>query len=185
MEWLHNTVLGRVVLLAVFVLSLQIPIHWIHGLVGEREANRLAAVAEVQASAGGVQMVSGPVLLVPYLGSHSGFFDPSRPATKRNYAILRPQTLDVRGTMSPFVRTRGIFDVLLYSFEAASTVQVVLEVRVTSNQDDLTAPFIWRTNVMANTGDPTEDDGSLVRGGLGDSCWRITAIPVESEFLHT
>ncbi len=37
MEWLHNTVLGRVVLLAVFVLSLQIPIHWIHGLVGERE----------------------------------------------------------------------------------------------------------------------------------------------------
>ncbi len=28
----------------------------------------------------------------------------------------------------------------------------------------LTAPFIWRTNVMANTGDPTEDDGSLVGG---------------------
>ena len=114
MEWLHKTVLGRMVLLAVFVLSLQIPILWIHGLVGEREANRLAAVAEVQASAGGVQMVSGPVLLLPYLGSHSGFFDPSRPATKRNYAILRPQTLDVRGTMSPLVRTRGIFDVLLY-----------------------------------------------------------------------
>ncbi len=114
MEWLHNTVLGRVVLLAVFVLSLQLPIHWIHELVGEREANRHAAVAEVQASAGGAQMASGPVLLVPYLRSQLGFFDPSRPATKRNYAILRPQTLDVRGTMSPLVRTRGIFDVLLY-----------------------------------------------------------------------
>ena len=114
MEWLHNTVLGRVVLLAVFVLSLQLPIYWIHELVGEREANRHAAVAEVQASAGGAQMASGPVLLVPYLRSQLGFFDPSRPATKRNYAILRPQTLDVRGTMSPLVRTRGIFDVLLY-----------------------------------------------------------------------
>ena len=114
MEWLHNTVLGRVVLLAVFVLVLQLPIHWIHGLVGEREANRLAAVAEVQASAGGVQIASGPVLLVPYLNSRSGFFDPARPATQRNYAILRPQTLDVQGTVSPLVRTRGIFDVLLY-----------------------------------------------------------------------
>lgn len=114
MEWLHNTVLGRVVLLTVFVLALQLPIHWIHELVGEREANRLAAVAEVQASAGGVRIVAGPVLLVPYLGSRSGFFDPTRPATKRNYAVLRPETLDVRGTLAPLVRTRGIFDVLLY-----------------------------------------------------------------------
>jgi len=114
MEWLFETVLGRVVVLAVLVIGLQLPIHWIHELVGEREANRHAAVAEVQASAGGVRKMRGPVLLVPYLGSHSGFFDPEKPSTRRNYAVLRPRTLDVEGTLSPEVRTRGIFDVLLY-----------------------------------------------------------------------
>jgi inner membrane protein len=116
MEWLHNTVVGRVVLLALLVLALQLPIHWIHGLVGEREANRIAAVAEVQASAGGVQLASGPMLLVPYLGASTGFFDPSTPSktTKRNYAILRPHTLEIRGTIAPVVRARGIFDVLVY-----------------------------------------------------------------------
>ncbi len=114
MEWLHNTMLGRVVLLTLFVLTLQLPIHKIHGLIGEREANRIEAVAEVEASAGGMRVAMGPVLLVPYLGSHSGFFDPSRPATKRNYAVLRPRSLAVRGTISPIVRTRGIFDVLVY-----------------------------------------------------------------------
>ena len=114
MKWLHNTVLGRVVLLAVFVISLQLPIHWIQELVGEREANRLAAVAEVQASAGGVQMASGPVLLVPYLGSHSGFFDPSEAGDDAELCDLETANVDVRGTMSPIVRTRGIFDVLLY-----------------------------------------------------------------------
>ncbi len=114
MKWLHNTVLGRVVLLAVFVISLQLPIHWIQELVGEREANRLAAVAEVQGSAGGVQMASGPVLLVPYLGSHSGFFDPSEAGDDAELCDLETANVDVRGTMSPIVRTRGIFDVLLY-----------------------------------------------------------------------
>ena len=114
MEWLHNTVLGKVVLLAVFVLALQLPIHWIHELVGEREANRLAAVADVQASAGGAQMATGPVLLVPCLGSHSGFIDLTKSGTQPNYALLRPETLEIRGTMTPLVRTRGIFDVLVY-----------------------------------------------------------------------
>ena len=151
MEWLYNTILGRVVLLAVFVLALQIPIHWIHGLVGEREANRIAAVTEVQASAGGAKAAAGPVLLVPYLGSHSGFFDPTRPATNKSYAVLRPRSLDVRGTIVPVVRTRGIFDVLLYRaslhFEAEFARPDPADLGLVDEQ------VLWEELVVALAGD--------------------------------
>ena len=112
--WFRDSVLGRLALLGALILALQVPIFWIYGLVGEREGNRLTAIAEVQESWGGSQLAQGPVLVVPYRNAETFWFDPSESSVGIHYAYLRPRELRIRTTMLPIVRTRGIFDVLLY-----------------------------------------------------------------------
>ena len=112
--WFRDSVLGRLVLLGALILALQVPIVWIHGLVGEREGNRLAAIAEVQESWGSSQLPQGPVLVVPYRSAETPWIDPYESSIGVTYAYLRPRDLRIRATLSPAVRTRGIFDVLLY-----------------------------------------------------------------------
>ena len=111
-------------LLGALILALQVPIVGIYGLVGEREGNRLAAIAEVRESWGGSQLPQGPVLVVPYRSAETPWIDPYESSMGVAYAYLRPHELRIRATMSPIVRTRGIFDVLLYRaafhFEARS-----------------------------------------------------------------
>ena len=101
-------------LLGALILALQVPIVGIYGLVGEREGNRLAAIAEVRESWGGSQLPQGPVLVVPYRSAETPWIDPYERSMGVAYAYLRPHELRIRATMSPIVRTRGIFDVLLY-----------------------------------------------------------------------
>ena len=101
-------------LLGALILALQVPIVGIYGLVGEREGNRLAAIAEVRESWGGSQLPQGPVLVVPYRSAETPWIDPYESSMGVAYAYLRPHELRIRATMSPIVRTRGIFDVLLY-----------------------------------------------------------------------
>ena len=112
--WFRDSLLGRMVLLGALILALQVPIVWIHGLVGEREENRLAAIAEVRESWGGSQLPQGPVLVVPYRSATTPWIDPYENSMGVAYAYLRPRELRIRATLSPIVRTRGIFDVLLY-----------------------------------------------------------------------
>ena len=106
--------LGRMALLGALILALQVPIVGIYGLVGEREGNRLVAIAEVRESWGGSQLPQGPVLVVPYRSAETPWVDPYESSMGVAYAYLRPHELRIRATMSPIVRTRGIFDVLLY-----------------------------------------------------------------------
>ncbi len=112
--WFRDSVLGRMVLLGALILALQIPIIWIQGLVGEREENRVAAIAEVQESWGGSQLPQVPVLVVPYRSAATPWIDPYENSVGVAYAYLRPRELRIRATLSPIVRARGIFDVLLY-----------------------------------------------------------------------
>src|SRR5262245_28704374 len=100
-------------LLVVLFLSvvMQVPVLMIEGLIGERRTRRDAALDEVASSWGRSQMVSGPILVLPYVRH-------VHERTVEGKAIVRdvshqlrilPRTLLVEGRLEPQERRRGIF----------------------------------------------------------------------------
>jgi inner membrane protein len=86
------------------------------GLVGERQARRQSAVEEVSSKWGGVQVITGPALVVPYTHRWIETSVGQRiTRTEIRHAIFLPETLDVRGSIDTEVRKRGIFSVPVYS----------------------------------------------------------------------
>lgn len=102
-------------------LLLQIPVSMIGGLIGEREQRRTEAVTEVSSKWGGEQVLTGPVLVVPYeaaerVNQPDGNF---RVVTVRREAVFLPERLQVDADLRAEVRSRGIFDVPVYRLSAA------------------------------------------------------------------
>ena len=113
-ERFRGSVMMKPLIVFGLVLVLQVPVHRIENLVGEREGHRAIAESEVQRSWGGVQCVEGPLLVIPYKDP-SHWIRPEGQTTLR-FVVLGPETLEV---LASLVRTRGMFDVLLYSAEVS------------------------------------------------------------------
>lgn len=111
---LRGSVFLKLLVVLGLVLLLQIPVHRIESLIGEREENRASAESEVRDSWGGVQCIETPLLLVPYEES-SPWIRPEGQST--SFMTLAAEDLDVLVSLESFVRRRGIFDVLLYDAE--------------------------------------------------------------------
>ena len=112
-ERFRGSVMMKLLIVFGLVLILQVPVHRIENLVGEREGHRAIAESEVQRSWGGVQCVEGPLLVIPYKDP-SHWIRPEGQTTLR-FVVLGPETLEVSASLASLVRTRGMFDVLLYS----------------------------------------------------------------------
>ncbi|MGF1650948.1 MAG: cell envelope integrity protein CreD [Hyphomicrobiaceae bacterium] len=97
------------------ILTLTIPLLFVWALVYERQRYAEAAAAEIGASWGGAQTLSGPYIIVPterdqevVRGSETAV------QTLRSFAIFLPEILDVEGRMTTETRARGIFEVPVY-----------------------------------------------------------------------
>lgn len=112
---------GRLLGLGFLVLLLTIPIRMVRATIGERQGRRDAASAEVGASWGGPQSVSGPRLVVPYterwLEVPKG--GEPIPRTRVRHATFLPGSLDVRGKLSSSTLHRGIFEIPVFRIELA------------------------------------------------------------------
>lgn len=96
---------GRVVTMAALILALVVSLAMISGLSSERSVRRMEALSTVALSAGGPQVVSGPVVVVPF----------TRPkqqgqGTEDGYVLIRPETLRVDADITSEKRTKGIFE---------------------------------------------------------------------------
>jgi inner membrane protein len=95
------------------VFILLIPLGMVDSLISERQNRRSEVATEVAASWGNGQVLSGPVLTVP-------FREFSRDAkgkidnTWTSYARFLPETLDIDGVIEPERRNRGIFEAAVY-----------------------------------------------------------------------
>ncbi|HEX8386048.1 MAG TPA: cell envelope integrity protein CreD [Rubricoccaceae bacterium] len=115
-SWARRSVTLKVVAIGAIVLVLLVPMMLLDGLIDEREALRDGARREVAAQWGQDQTVGGPVLTVPYTYTERTG-DGTRTVVQRTtrYVHLFPDRLDVGGTLTPEVRQRGIFRVVLYN----------------------------------------------------------------------
>jgi inner membrane protein len=106
------TSLGKMAFIGLLMALLLIPVGMIKDLVTEREASRASAETEVAGKWGGSQEIAGPILTVPYrvITQH----DKGKADTTVEYAHFLPEAMDVKGTLDPEIRHRGIFDVALF-----------------------------------------------------------------------
>ena len=121
-------------LLAIFLvgLSLLLPVALIRDLVSERERTRDAVVAEIARSTGNAQLITGPLLIVPYTrkvrsfreerDGHPGGWIESEVAGQLTFL---PAELDVTGTLQVAERQRGIYRARI--FDADSRISGAFE----------------------------------------------------------
>src|SRR5262249_24257160 len=88
------------------VLVLLLPIEWIRGIIGEREARHAAVKQELAGTWGGRQILSGPLLAVPYLEHWKSKEGEAK--TRTCFGYFLPEALRVDGTVDPETRRRGI-----------------------------------------------------------------------------
>lgn len=119
-----RSVTFKVAAIGAIILVLLVPMLMLSDLIADRESLRDGARREVSAQWGQEQTLGGPVLSVPYtVQTRSGEGAGATATAETRYVHLFPDRLDVRGTMRPEVRQRGIFKVVLYNARLAVTGQ--------------------------------------------------------------
>lgn len=93
----------KAVLLFVMAFVLWIPSNFIRDLIKERKERQNEAVADISNKWAGKQILSGPVLLIPYTAS-SG----------KKFAWFMADHLEVNTVLFPQKRHRGIYQVMVY-----------------------------------------------------------------------
>jgi inner membrane protein len=105
-------------LIAFLILLLLIPLLIVGGLVSEREGRSREVMSEVANTWGGVQQLSGPFIVVPYLvrfETKEG--DKVIQQTQERRAVFLPEALDITSKGKSNVLHRSIFDVNVYTAE--------------------------------------------------------------------
>ncbi|MDB6126168.1 MAG: Inner rane CreD family protein [Verrucomicrobia bacterium] len=110
--------------IALLIVLLHIPLAMMNGVLAERQNYQAQATDEIAGIWGRRQLVTGPVLAIPY--AYKTQVIRSRVVNGRAVqveesdlanavAYFLPETLNVTGAVSPEVRHRGIYDTVVYS----------------------------------------------------------------------
>jgi inner membrane protein len=100
-------------IIAALTLLLLIPAFFVESLISERTSRRDSATSEVSQRWGGVQTLIGPILSIPfkeYSKDEKGVV-----SFTVHTAHFLPSSLQIRGSLSPEIRYRGIYEVAVYS----------------------------------------------------------------------
>ncbi len=107
---------GKVLALLLLVLVLQVPLWMVSGLVAARSERQDAVLAEFRRGWGPAQVVAGPTLLVPLVGTAPAA---GLPGPVVGWTRLQPARLQVTATLHPEVRQRGLFRAVVYTADVA------------------------------------------------------------------
>ncbi len=107
-----NRFLFKGILVAFLVLVMLIPSLFVFNLVEERAKRQDDVVHEVSSKWAGSQVVTGPVLIVPYVEKQ--LLKDGKEGMVRGTAYILPEELKVTGNISPQEKKRGLYSVTLY-----------------------------------------------------------------------
>lgn len=107
-----NFVIFKMLAIGFLTLLLLIPTAMIGSLINEREQRRNEAIHEIDAKWGDKQTIAGPIISVPYrkIVQQDG-----KAVELLEYAHFLPDTLLVKGSITPEMRQRGIYQVVVYN----------------------------------------------------------------------
>ena len=114
-ERMRSSATAKMIFVAVLVLLFLIPMSMIGGVIRERETTRAYAESDIIGIWGGDQTLGGPILHVPCLLRRKDA--EGKIEVFRELAHFLPEELDVKGEVVPEKRSRGIYDVTIYTAE--------------------------------------------------------------------
>ncbi len=110
---MRDSVTFKLLSMAVVLVLLIIPSVIISTLIEERSRTADEATEEVGQKWGLSQVITGPMLVVPYREMQPTGSTDTAPVTRHAYFL--PERLDVSGTIEPTVRYRGVYEVIVYT----------------------------------------------------------------------
>jgi inner membrane protein len=116
-------------LLGALALFLTIPLFMVLALVQERESRFRDTTAEIAQQWGGVQQLTGPMLVVPAVVAENTGVEGSGTKQVDRHLIIVPETVDVKAQSKTETLTRGIHNATVY--------QTVMTVEGAFNTPDL------------------------------------------------
>ena len=111
--WSKSKVLVKGLIISFLVLLLIIPTIFIQELIAEREQRQNEAIAEVSSKWAGGQVVTGPMLVLPYWQSEGD--SATKKIRSKHFAYFLPDALTVNASIFPKEKHRGIYKVMLYN----------------------------------------------------------------------
>lgn len=124
-NWIKSSISIRLATIGILILLLLIPVSMVQDLIRERERRQEEAIKEVSSKWGEQQTITGLVLTVPYNTYSKVYEGQSKDKYKlvetREYAHFLPEQLNINGTISPEIRYRGIYEVIVYNSQIRLT----------------------------------------------------------------
>jgi inner membrane protein len=124
--FLAQSALTKVIVLALLALLAGLPLARISGLIDERGNSRAHAARELAVRHAGPQVVSGPLIVIPYTErwteeqrDEGGNVKARIARSKQRTHIVFPEKSDLRGRLSAQERYLGIFTVLFYDLKGS------------------------------------------------------------------
>lgn len=112
----------KMAMVLALTLAILVPLALVRGVIEDRQRYRAQAVADVERSYAGPQVLAGPVLTVPYTetveveqADRTGVLVKVRKRQRGHWTFF-PTRLDVSGPLAPTTRRRGIHEVHLYAW---------------------------------------------------------------------
>src|SRR5689334_13331116 len=110
--WDKGKLFVKGVFIFVMALALSIPTFFIMNLVKERQGRQKEAIADIGSKWAGQQVVTGPLLMVPYTETVKD--DKGNVVTLKRKAYFLADKTDIQSKVYPEKRHRGIYDVIVY-----------------------------------------------------------------------
>ncbi len=117
--WGKGKLFFKALIIFCMALALWVPAHFITGLVNERADRQKEAFADISSKWAGKQLVTGPLLALPYMDSVRNDKGVSIPYKK--YLYILPEQLQVKSNVLPEKRYRGIYEMAVYKSSISLT----------------------------------------------------------------
>jgi inner membrane protein len=147
-RWIQDSVMVKLFSIGFLILILLIPTSWIDDLINERQQRAEEVMSEVSDKWSGSQIVSGPMLVVPFkkIITIDKGKDGKETSEYVEKAYFLPEKLDIEGIVKPQVLHRGIFDAVVYeSVLGVNASFVKPDFKSLSVNDDM---VLWRDAYM-------------------------------------
>lgn len=116
MQIIKSSLSFRLFVIGFLIAVLMIPIGMIAVLTNERENRQDEAFREVSGKWGNEQMITGPILSIPYKDKVERTTGDGKVVDETiRYAHFLPEELNIKGKIDPEKRKRGIYEVAVYN----------------------------------------------------------------------
>jgi len=116
-NWLKESVIVKIAVIAILILALLIPSSWVQSIIQEREGTQQDVMKDVSDKWSGSQMIQGPVLVIPYKKEIRSLDANKKEVVRSEIQTLYvlPQDLQIKANITTDTLHRGLFKGVVYN----------------------------------------------------------------------